>query len=357
MGWDNPPVPWREFERRLSWGSGAAKEAPQPQRPEPATSHPVVRLPVAAGAPSWAELHCHSSYSFLDGASSPAELVHEAAERGLTALAITDHDGMYGVPQFAQAAARIRQSGAQPGTVFGAELSIDLPGRRGRASPIRPGGTCSCSPVTRRVTGGCAGSSAPRSSPAARRAGRSTTEAALAGAHDGHWVILTGCRKGAVPAALAAGGPEAAARASWTGWSPSFGARNVQVELTIGNHPADDERNDALAGLAAAAGRRRDRDQQRALRRAAGRPAGTGTGRDQGPAPAWMRWTAGWPPPAAATCAPARRWQPGCAATPACWRGRRSWPRSAPSTSTSSRPGCRTFPVPTATPRRAGCGS
>src|ERR1700689_4747036 len=127
MGWDNPPVPWREFERRLSWGTAGQAGQGAPQRaepgPEPDAIQPVIQLPVAS-TPAWAELHCHSSYSFLDGASSPAELVHEAAERGLVALAITDHDGMYGVPQFAQAAARLRQSGVSLGTVFGAELSI-----------------------------------------------------------------------------------------------------------------------------------------------------------------------------------------------------------------------------------------
>ena len=252
MGWDNPPVPWREFERRLSWGAGAGKEAPQPQRPEPATSHPVVRLPVAAGAPPWAELHCHSSYSFLDGASSPAELVHEAAERGLTALAITDHDGMYGVPQFAQAAARIRQSGVSLGTVFGAELSIDL--GTPRAGVPDPAGRHLL--VLARDPEGyrrlCRVISAAQL--AGGEKGRPVyAEAALAGEHDGHWVILTGCRKGAVPAALAAGGPEAATR-ELDRLVAAFGARNVQVELTIGNHPADDERNDALAGLAAATG-------------------------------------------------------------------------------------------------------
>ena len=52
----------------------------------------------------WAELHCHSSFSFLDGAATPGELVAEAARLGLEVLALTDHDGMYGVPQFAQAA-------------------------------------------------------------------------------------------------------------------------------------------------------------------------------------------------------------------------------------------------------------
>ena len=115
MGWDNPPIPWRELERRLSW-RGPGDEGPPPpegwpgepdpdQDPPPAPAPPQARHP-EAGGPEWAELHCHSSYSFLDGASSPADLVAEAAERGLVALALTDHDGMYGVPQFAQAAAR-----------------------------------------------------------------------------------------------------------------------------------------------------------------------------------------------------------------------------------------------------------
>src|ERR1700722_11262888 len=254
MGWDNPPVPWREFGRRLSWGTGGGpgKEAPQPQRPEPAESHPVVRLPVAAGAPPWAELHCHSAYSFLDGASSPAELVHEAAERGLTALAITDHDGMYGVPQFAQAAARIRQSGVSLGTVFGAELSVEL--GTPRAGVPDPAGRHLL--VLARDPEGyrrlCRVISAAQL--AGGEKGRPVyDEAALAGEHEGHWVILPGCRKGAVPAALAARGAEAAAR-ELDRLVAAFGPQNVQVELTIGNHPADDERNDVLAELAAAAG-------------------------------------------------------------------------------------------------------
>ena len=102
MGWDNPPVPWRELERRLSWdmtrqdGSEPAGVVQGRFGPQPAQDD----------GPPWAELHCHSSYSFLDGASSPAELVAEAARQGVQALALTDHDGMYGVAQFAQAAAQ-----------------------------------------------------------------------------------------------------------------------------------------------------------------------------------------------------------------------------------------------------------
>src|SRR5215469_258619 len=254
MGWNNPPVPWREFERRLTWGAGGrpdqAAARPEPARPE--SVPPVVRLPVADAAPPWAELHCHSSYSFLDGASSPAELVHEAAERGLTALAITDHDGMYGVPQFAQAAARIRQSGVSLGTVFGAELSVYLGSPR--AGVPDPAGRHLL--VLARDPEGyrrlCRVISAAQL--AGGEKGRPIyDEAALAGEHDGHWVILTGCRKGAVPAALAASGPVAAARELGR-LVAAFGAPNVYVELAIGNNPADDERNDALAELAAAAG-------------------------------------------------------------------------------------------------------
>jgi error-prone DNA polymerase len=252
VGWSNPPVPWREFERRLSWGGTGRPGQEPPQRPEVVPDRPVVRLPVPGSAPPWAELHCHSSYSFLDGASSPAELVHEAAERGLSALAITDHDGMYGVPQFAQAAARLRQGGASISTVFGAELSVGL--GTPRAGVPDPAGRHLL--VLARDPEGyrrlCRVISAAQL--AGGEKGRPRyDEPGLAGEHDGHWVVLTGCRKGAVPAALAAGGPAAAGR-ELARLIEAFGAQNVRVELTIGNHPADDERNDALAGLAAAAG-------------------------------------------------------------------------------------------------------
>ena len=75
---------------------------------------------------------------------------------------------------------------------------------------------------------------------------------ALAGAHDGHWVVLTGCRKGPVPAALAAEGPDAAWR-ELTKLTGMFGHENVMVELNCRHDPGDDERNDVLARLAALA--------------------------------------------------------------------------------------------------------
>ncbi|HEY6053946.1 MAG TPA: DNA polymerase III subunit alpha, partial [Gaiellaceae bacterium] len=53
---------------------------------------------------SYVELHCHSAYSFLDGASQPEELAVRAAELGYEAAALTDHDGVYGSMEFAHAA-------------------------------------------------------------------------------------------------------------------------------------------------------------------------------------------------------------------------------------------------------------
>src|SRR2546422_210185 len=71
----------------------------------------------------YAELHCHTNFSFLDGASHPEELVDEAARLGLAALAVTDHDGFYGIVRFALAA----QAYGMP-TVFGAELTLEQTG-------------------------------------------------------------------------------------------------------------------------------------------------------------------------------------------------------------------------------------
>ena len=61
-------------------------------------------VPPARKRASYVELHAHSSYSFLDGASLPEELAVRAAELGYDALALTDHDGLYGSLEFAHAA-------------------------------------------------------------------------------------------------------------------------------------------------------------------------------------------------------------------------------------------------------------
>ncbi|MEA2611344.1 MAG: error-prone polymerase, partial [Chloroflexota bacterium] len=68
---------------------------------------------------SYAELHCHTNFSFLDGASRPDELVERAVALGLTGLAVTDHAGLYGAVRFVSAA---EAAGLHP--VIGLEIEM-----------------------------------------------------------------------------------------------------------------------------------------------------------------------------------------------------------------------------------------
>ena len=141
----------------------------------------------------YAELHCHSNFSFLDGASHPEQLAEEAARLGLDALALTDHNGFYGVVRFAEGARAVGLP-----TVFGAELS--LPGSHLLLLADGPAGYGRLSRAL--SLGQLAGSKdAPR-----------FTLDDLAREVAGHVWVLTGCRQGAVPAALVAEGPAAATR-------------------------------------------------------------------------------------------------------------------------------------------------
>ena len=67
----------------------------------------------------YVELHCHSAFSFLDGASHTEELVLRAKELGYPALALTDHNGLYGSMEFAHFCVA---EGLQP--ITGAEVTL-----------------------------------------------------------------------------------------------------------------------------------------------------------------------------------------------------------------------------------------
>src|SRR2546425_3968096 len=68
---------------------------------------------------AYAELHAHSNFSFLEGASHIDELVLQAGELGYDALALTDHDGLHGAMEFAQCATAW---GLRP--ITGAEVTL-----------------------------------------------------------------------------------------------------------------------------------------------------------------------------------------------------------------------------------------
>src|SRR6266508_2438047 len=200
----------------------------------------------------YAELHCHSNASFLDGASPPEELVSEAVRLGLEALALTDRDGMYGVVRFAEAA---RALGLP--TVFGAELTLGLGSTSGakRSRGVVPDPPGEHLVVLARDPNGYA--RLCRAISTAQLAGskgapRGDLEL-LAGLHGGHWLVLTGCRKGAVPAALVERGPAAAGH-QLDRLVEAFGRESVLVELWDHGDPLDSARNDALARLGAERG-------------------------------------------------------------------------------------------------------
>ncbi|NJD26943.1 MAG: PHP domain-containing protein, partial [Chloroflexi bacterium] len=69
--------------------------------------------------PTYAELRCHTNFSFLHGASSADDRVERAGELGLSGLAVTDHDGLYGVVRFTTAA---QEAGLRP--ILGVEIEL-----------------------------------------------------------------------------------------------------------------------------------------------------------------------------------------------------------------------------------------
>ncbi len=259
MGWNNEDIPWRELERRLS-GRPAEDESPTSRKrprfqPQPITPIPGPYVP-------YAELHAHSSFSFLDGASEPADMVAQAKHLCLDALALIDHDGMYGVVRFHEAA----QALGMP-TIFGAELSLDVPIPSTQAERMIAARVGEPDPPGRHLLALARNArgyaSLSRVISAAHRRGGSKGRPVynpdeLAELSAGNWLVLTGCRKGAVRAALEGGkhGTFALdpARQALAELVDRFGHDNVAVELTYALDPLADERYDALAQLAAECG-------------------------------------------------------------------------------------------------------
>lgn len=240
-----------------------------------AARHSPSKRPFAEpeGAVPYAELHVHSAYSFLDGASLPADLVARACELDLQALAVTDHGGFPGVVQLASAA----RSAGLP-AVIGTELTLLSEDRSAQADP--PGEhivLLARDPEGYRRLSRTVGE-AMLASGEKNRARYELED--LAAASGGNWMVLSGCRKGGVRRALegverqgtegSRGGFNPGASA-FSGPSPAlwdvgaavervrrleslFGKGNVAVELTNSGAPLDRERCRALVETANRAG-------------------------------------------------------------------------------------------------------
>ncbi|ADD42619.1 error-prone DNA polymerase [Stackebrandtia nassauensis] len=240
---------WRQL-RDIMVGSGRT-EVGKPRHlrlvtdttepPPPTPSTPAAVNPT--GHDGYAELHAHSYFSFLDGASSPEDLVTEALRLGLSGLAITDHDGLYGAVRFSQAAKDTSLS-----TVYGAELSLGLSGER--TGVPDPSGTHLL--TLARGPNGYAKLSATIGN--AQLAGGQkglpdygSLEDVAAALRD-EVLVLTGCRKGPVRRALA-DGPDAVRR-ELERLKHLFGPEGVAVELTDHRAFVDTDHNQLLFDLA-----------------------------------------------------------------------------------------------------------
>jgi len=191
---------------------------------------------------AYAELHAHSGFSFLDGASDPEELAAEAARLGLSGLALTDHHGLYGVVRFAEAA---RALGVP--TIFGCEVTLDADDDR--VGVHDPSGAHLV--LLARSPEGYRSLSTMLAEAHLRRgekgAPRLTFDEVAASANE--WLVLSGCRKGPLTRALMDQGPRASQR-ELDRLLGLFGRDNVAVELWDHGAPDDVARNDVLAEMA-----------------------------------------------------------------------------------------------------------
>jgi len=176
------------------------------------------------------ELHCHSAYSFLDGASLPEELAGQAEALGYTALALTDHNGVYGSMEFAQQA---QGRGIQP--ITGAEITLD----NGTHLTLLVETAAGYANLCRLLS--TAHQESERNHPHLPRARLQQHAEGL--------IALTGCRNSETAAAVDRGDLNAAeAAVSWL--RELFGPQNLIVEMQQNFVHGDTARIRALNGLA-----------------------------------------------------------------------------------------------------------
>ena len=179
----------------------------------------------------YTELHCHSAFSFLDGASLPEQLALTASQLGYSGLALTDHNGLYGSLAFAHEA---KQLGLQ--AITGAELTL-VDGSHVTLLAETPEGYANlCRLITEAHLG-----SADRRDP---RLDFASLEARHAGI-----IVLSGCREGLLPTVLRKAGRQAARRLAER-CKAVFGAENFFVELQRNYVRGDRSLTAALCDLA-----------------------------------------------------------------------------------------------------------
>jgi error-prone DNA polymerase len=179
---------------------------------------------------AYCELHTHSQYSLLDGMPKPEALVDRAAELGISAVALTDHDALYGIVPFVERAA---VAGVQP--IIGSEMTLEDGSHLTLLAETQVG----YSNLTQLITAGRA--NAPK--------GQSSLPWATLEAHTEGLICLTGCRQGQVATRLMERNPHGA-KATVERLTSWFGREQVYIEIQRHLRRHDRHLSEQLVALA-----------------------------------------------------------------------------------------------------------
>ncbi len=184
--------------------------------------------------PIYAELHAHSDHSLLDGVPSPEALAAQAAHLGIPALALTDHDALYGAIRFVLAA---RAMGIKP--LLGAEMTLEDGSHLTLLVETAEGYANLCRLIT-----------------LARRDQEKGTARLAHGDlahHTGGLIALSGCPQGEIPRLVAAGSYQQAQQTAQN-YVRLFGPESFFIELQRHHRRGDGRLSSRLLELAAHTG-------------------------------------------------------------------------------------------------------
>jgi error-prone DNA polymerase len=178
----------------------------------------------------YVELHCHSNFSLLDGASHAEDLVSRAAELNMPALALTDHNGLYGAIRFYKACL---EANIKP--IIGAEMTLENGNHLTLLASNNTGYSNLCRLITRAQL--------------EHRKGRPVLSLETLARHSAGLICLSGCRKGEIVSSIASGQMEHAYEVARR-YIEMFGRENFHVELQNNFYPDDEHLCRDLVDLA-----------------------------------------------------------------------------------------------------------
>jgi error-prone DNA polymerase len=179
---------------------------------------------------SYVELHCHSNFSLLDGASHPEYLVSQAAALNMPALALTDHNGLYAAIRFYKACLK-----ANIKPIIGVEITLENGNHLTLLAKNNEGYSNLCRLITRAQLG--------------HRKGSPVLNLEILARHSVDLICLSGCRKGEIVSSIISGQMQKACELAKR-YIEIFGRENFYVELQNNLYPEDEHICRALVELA-----------------------------------------------------------------------------------------------------------